>query len=350
MGIVTIMFAVAPTADLWLIALPVVVGLAAVYLLLPRPRGYHTVYGAALGALALLLAGLILTRAGAFTPETFLFYAFSAIAIVSGVLLITQWHPARAALSFALVVLSTCGLFLLQAAPFLMAATTIIYAGAIIVTFLFVLMLAQQAGWTDADHRSREPFLATLAGFLLLGALLYVLYLGYDTRHLDDLLDRTARAAGQESIQAMHETLGDQRDFLDGLRQEAQRFRGTPADGRFETAVENVAEFWNDPAKLRESLGALHAVGVQVRDNVGSLQPDPGSRVSAFSGAPANAPPDQLPRDAQGRVAMPAENVGYLGRSLFTDYLLPVELAGTLLLVATIGAIAIASRRAEVLR
>ena len=38
----------------------------------------------------------------------------------------------------------------------------------------------------------------------------------------------------------------------------------------------------------------------------------------------------------------PAENSAYLGRSLFTDYLLPVELGGTLLLVATVGAIAIA--------
>jgi NADH-quinone oxidoreductase subunit J len=47
---------------------------------------------------------------------------------------------------------------------------------------------------------------------------------------------------------------------------------------------------------------------------------------------------------------MPAENVASLGRSLFTDYLIPVELAGTLLLVATIGAIAIAGRRAEGLR
>ena len=94
---------------------------------------------------------------------------------MSGLLLVTQRNPARAALSFALVVLSTCGLFLLLAAPFLTAATTIIYAGAIVVTFLFVLMLAQQAGPSDADLRSREPLLACLAGFFLLGALLYVL-------------------------------------------------------------------------------------------------------------------------------------------------------------------------------
>jgi NADH:ubiquinone oxidoreductase subunit 6 (subunit J) len=44
---------------------------------------------------------------------------------------------------------------------------------------------------------------------------------------------------------------------------------------------------------------------------------------------------------------MPAENVEALGRSLFSDYLLAVELGGTLLLVATVGAIAITGRREE---
>ena len=45
-----------------------------------------------------------------------------------------------------------------------------------------------------------------------------------------------------------------------------------------------------------------------------------------------------------GAAELPAANVGDLGRALYTDHLLAVELAGTLLLVATIGAIAIASR------
>jgi hypothetical protein len=52
-----------------------------------------------------------------------------------------------------------------------MAATIIVYAGAIIVTFLFVIMLAQQSGLSDADLRSREPALATVAGFFLLADL-----------------------------------------------------------------------------------------------------------------------------------------------------------------------------------
>ena len=80
-------------------------------------------------------------------------------------------------LSFTLVVLATCGLFLLLAAPFLFAATIIVYAGAIIVTFLFVLMLAQQTGQDDADLRSREPLLSVVTGFVLLGTLFYLIEL-----------------------------------------------------------------------------------------------------------------------------------------------------------------------------
>src|SRR5205814_6331378 len=78
-------------------------------------------------------------------------------------------------IAFAFVILSTCGLFLLLAAPFLMAATIIIYAGAIIVTFLFVLMLSQVEGASDENDRTREPLLGALAGFAFVGLLLFAL-------------------------------------------------------------------------------------------------------------------------------------------------------------------------------
>src|SRR5262249_49632626 len=145
--------------------------------------------------------------------ETVLFYTFSAIAIIFGTLLITQSNPARAALSFALVVLSTCGLFLLQAAPFLMAATTIIYAGAIIVTFLFVLMLAQQEKHADADWRSREPLLASIAGFVLLGGLLAVLLLTYRHPKTEEVLGQLEEAVNQAA--QTKDLDGDK--FFDGL-------------------------------------------------------------------------------------------------------------------------------------
>src|SRR6266851_1851325 len=182
------------------IVLPAVLGALGVYWLLPRARPFPALWGAGACGLALLLAGATLVRSGMTAPENLLFYCFSAIALVSGTLLITQRNPVHAALSFAMVVLGTCGLFLLQAAPFLMAATIIVYAGAIVVTFLFVIMLAQQAGWSDADHRSREPLISTIAGFVLVGALLYLLQKTYDTEHLDQLLQQAKAASEAESM------------------------------------------------------------------------------------------------------------------------------------------------------
>src|SRR5713101_9889586 len=128
----------------WTILLPTVLGFAGIYLLLPRLDRPYRLMGAALGGAGLFAAGWFLVGNEAVLPETILFYAFSGLAILGGGLMLAQHNPVHAALSFALVVLSTCGLFLLQAAPFLMAATIIVYAGAIVVTFLFVIMLAQQ--------------------------------------------------------------------------------------------------------------------------------------------------------------------------------------------------------------
>ena len=155
------------------------------------------------------------------TPESFLFYVFSAIAVGFGALLVTQHNPARAALSFALVVLRTCGLFLLLAAPFLMAATIIIYAGAIIVTFLFVLMLAQQEGPSDADARSREPLLATIIGFVLLGALLYVLQIqwNYETTGEGQVLTDMLRNAAAARAGVSEEASSDKDDYRKAVEQ-----------------------------------------------------------------------------------------------------------------------------------
>jgi len=224
--------ALAPVQDPWAILLPIALGLVAIYLLLPRPRPFPYIWGAAAGALGLLLAGLLLIGRRVVLPEMLLFYAFSGIAVVSGGLLVTQRNPVRAALSFALVVLSTCGLFLLQAAPFLMAATIIIYAGAIIVTFVFVIMLAQQEGLSDADYRSREPFLSCVAGFVLLSALLLVLHSTYMTRDLDALLQRIALAAQAASVGEVQTILGDKGDFEDRFQRELAKVPVGPPESR----------------------------------------------------------------------------------------------------------------------
>ena len=348
--------------SLWPIWLPLIVGGFAVFWLLPRPRPRSPALGIVAGLLALLLAGTFLVRTGTFTLEAVLFYAFAGLTIISGTLLITQQNPARSALSFALVVLSTCGLFLLLAAPFLMAATIIIYAGAIVVTFLFVIMLAQQEGFNDADSRSREPMLAVLTGFLLLAAILYVLR-GYDQTRGYDALIAEVDSVLTKTPDEMKELVGEEKDdkgLFNRARRTIEPREGDDLDRLFKEAETEWVlqkDGIGDPsitpqttlAKLRTVLlvgrQRLTTARMPEADN-GPDRPRTPLPLSAMSGTPANTPPGEVRRNPTTLVPdLPAENSAYLGRSLFTDFLLPVELGGTLLLVATVGAIAIAQRR-----
>jgi NADH:ubiquinone oxidoreductase subunit 6 (subunit J) len=341
---------------LWPILPCVLLGAVAVYLLLPRPRPYPAWLGGSIGGLALIFTGTLLVRTGV-SVEGVLFYLFAGIAVIAGVMLVTQANPARAALAFALVVLSTCGLFLLQAAPFLAAATTIIYAGAIIVTFLFVLMLAQQEGRSDADGRSREPLLACIAGFVLLGALLYVLGQTYANpktldvlARLDRIMDEAMAGADTGAGRPIDRPRGPDQFFEDLLKTLAEAPH-EPSLARFEKTVKQWEENWfearlqGEEARAPFLASALHDIRTELhraRRTLADLQPDGTEPLSDFSGPPPTA---ALVHDDRGHAPLLAENTAHLGRSLFTDYLLAVELGGTLLLVATIGAIAIASRR-----
>ena len=321
----------------WLLLLPPVLGFAAIYLLLPKGRRGKPIWGGVLAAAALVLGAAVFTRAGTTTEETLLFYAFSGIAIAAGVMMITQKNPVRAALSFALVVLSTCGLFLLQAAPFLMAATIIIYAGAIVVTFLFVIMLAQQQGPSSADGRSREPFLASLAGCVLLASLLCILHKTYDSRELEGTIRELKQLAEAKDDADIKRLLGD--PATDKSSPLIEKLKLVP-DAQVIATANNMERFWRtlriEPLK-RDAALALRLTESRPGEQ-GSLALS--KKTPGKDGTPGHFTPGKLP----------AGNVAAVGRTLFTDYLIPVEIAATLLLIATIGAIAIAGRKSEELR
>jgi NADH:ubiquinone oxidoreductase subunit 6 (subunit J) len=305
---------------------------------------------------------------------------FSGVALIGGFMLITQKNPAHAALSFTLVIIATCGLFLLNAAPFLMAATLIIYAGAIIVTFLFVIMLAQQAGLSDADARSREPFLSCLAGFILMAAMMCVIQRTYAetplneemdkmVQRVDPVIDKAQRIVAAKTMEEARAVLveaddpdpiGKIGDFQDWAK------RYFPPDEW--PTLENF-EFLMNGDRLDEARGIATLIATRARQwkemvheqqlKRGSLYqpggPPEGMQLrpipqSPFSGVPSHVGPAVDPATGQVRERMPAANVEALGRALMTDYLIPMLAAGMLLLVATIGAIAIAARRGEVLR
>jgi NADH-quinone oxidoreductase subunit J len=113
------------------------------------------------------------------------FWIFSAIAIVGAVRVITHPRPVYSALYFVLTVFATAGLFILLYAEFMAAALVLIYAGAILITYVFVIMLAASAqsgdttplaGLAECDLVSREPFTAACIGFALMGVLLFLIF------------------------------------------------------------------------------------------------------------------------------------------------------------------------------
>jgi NADH-quinone oxidoreductase subunit J len=216
---------------------------------MPQATARPKIVGVTLALLGTLLGAYRLGVAAGPPIEAVLFTLCAMVAVLGAILMITNRNPVYSALWFALVTLSVCGLFLLQSAPFLAAATVIVYAGAIVVMFVFVIMLAQQSGATIYDQRARQPLVATLATFVFVALLLGTL---------------KASAPGAPAA-------GGNRELV-----------------ARSTAANPLSQPQGD-----ESINTLRS----------------------------------------------------LGRSLFGDYLFAVELAGTLLLVATIGAIAIAPRR-----
>lgn len=246
----------------WRMLVPLGMGWLAICWALPQDGRRSRWLPGLLGLAALVLFCVYHFRPGRDIVREVLFYVFSGTAVISAALMITDRNPVYAALWFAVTTLGVCGLFLLNAAPFLAAATIVVYAGAIIVTFLFVIMLAQQAGATNYDRRAYQPAAASATAFLLFGCLLYVLQ-GW-------------------------------------------------------SLIENSpTPILPDPTLAATRLKFMHP--------------------------PAAAQANELSKPIGEELG----TMRNLGRSLFTDYLYAVEIAGTVLLIATIGAIAIAPRRSQ---
>jgi len=73
--------------------------------------------------------------------ETVVFYAFAAVLLVSGLRVITARNPVHGALFLVLAFFTAAGLWLLLRAEFLAIALVVVYVGAVMVLFLFVVMM-----------------------------------------------------------------------------------------------------------------------------------------------------------------------------------------------------------------
>jgi len=89
-----------------------------------------------------------------------LFFLFSAIALGAAINVIVQKHVLYGALSFIVLLVAMSGLFILLEADFLAVINVIVYAGAIMVLFVFVIMLLNLP--SDEDGRDRLRWLKFL--------------------------------------------------------------------------------------------------------------------------------------------------------------------------------------------
>jgi NADH-quinone oxidoreductase subunit J len=103
------------------------------------------------------------------TAQLLLFVLLAGIAIAGALSLILQRHPIHSALSLIVVMVALAGLYLLLEAEFIAAVQIIVYAGAIMVLFVFVIMLLN-AGEEERTNVSRMARYAgaPLAIFLLI--------------------------------------------------------------------------------------------------------------------------------------------------------------------------------------
>jgi len=105
--------------------------------------------------------------------ETILFYLFAALTLVCALLVVANpfsRNPVTSAMFLVLTIISMAGLFVLLHAFFLAAVQVLVYAGAVMVLFLFVIMLLDLK---DEERRRIKKF-SLVAGLISVGAIVMI--------------------------------------------------------------------------------------------------------------------------------------------------------------------------------
>ena len=114
------------------------------------------------------------------SSDALLFYAFAAVTVIGSLLVVLQKNPVYSVLSIIAAFFGLAGLYVLLEAPFVAVVQIIIYAGAIMVLFLFVVMLLnvprEDAAEWDRSHPLYRPMAVRIGAVL---AVLLALELGW---------------------------------------------------------------------------------------------------------------------------------------------------------------------------
>ena len=282
-----------------------VLGALGLALAMPRKGKNPQLIGALVTALAIRL-GLIglAAKAGPSQLPNIFFYVFALVALGGSLRVITHPKPVYAALYFIMTILSTAGLFLLLSAEFMAFALIIVYAGAILITYLFVIMLASQAPEEGADQvlasydiESREPIVAAVVGFVILAAL------------------------------------------------STMMFRGLGSIPGPATGINPDLKLIQLPKKVELAMreaGTLQPGESIVVNEKGDAAIEMGARVATVKDASGATRTVEIPKD------LSVANVENLGFNLLSSHPGTIEIAGVILLMAMLGAVVLSRKQVQI--
>jgi NADH-quinone oxidoreductase subunit J len=114
--------------------------------------------------------------------DQLLFYGFAAFTVLGSLFVVVQRNPVYSIVSLILAFFGLAGLYVMLEAPFVAAVQIIVYAGAILVLFLFVVMLLNvpredASEWDQAHplHRSGAMRIGAVLALVMIGELIWAL-------------------------------------------------------------------------------------------------------------------------------------------------------------------------------
>jgi NADH-quinone oxidoreductase subunit J len=110
--------------------------------------------------------------------NTILFYLFSALAVGSAVLMVTRRDVVHAAIFLVTTLLATAGIFLLLQAEFVFIVQIFLYAGGIMVLFVFVIVLIKPGLTSGPVRFTRQPAVAVALSLVLGAQVLFAVIVG----------------------------------------------------------------------------------------------------------------------------------------------------------------------------
>jgi NADH-quinone oxidoreductase subunit J len=120
-----------------------------------------------------------------------LFYVFAALALGCGVIVLVSRNPVNSAMFLVLTIASLAGLFVLLHAFFLAAIQILVYAGAVMVLFLFVIMLLD----LKAEERRKIKLIGLSAGVVAVGAIAAIFFKSLGSSTLNTAASPTVEGA-----------------------------------------------------------------------------------------------------------------------------------------------------------